>query len=91
MKKSEMIDKIKGLIEINLEILSQFPDASLVAGLILYMQEEQGMLPPATYDEVKAEYPSENSVMYSYFLKGKPVKRENLIGGGTWEPEDETK
>lgn len=46
MKRSEMQNKIAELIEINLESIQEFGDASLVAGLILYMIEENGMQPP---------------------------------------------
>lgn len=51
MKRSEMIDKIKELIEINLENLSVIPDASLVSALILEMQERSGMVPPINEKE----------------------------------------
>lgn len=46
MKRSEMINDIKLLIEMNLESLEVIPDAGLLAELILYHQEKKGMFPP---------------------------------------------
>jgi len=46
MKRSEMVTRIAQIIEINIEALSEVPDAQIVASVILEVQENLGMLPP---------------------------------------------
>lgn len=51
MKRSEAVHNIRELIESNLDILKEIPDATLVADLILYHLEQKGMAPPPHQEE----------------------------------------
>lgn len=47
MKRSEVVDSIKCLIEANIDTLCHVPDASLIAhGILYYLEETVEMLPP---------------------------------------------